>query len=106
MVYISGYKYTKNKRIGEYIYLFLENILPRCTNKVKGMYKVSDIIDKFIDNMSNFTLVGYKDRKSKTEKAGLSRVPDGIDYSLDEAIFSFKGYSISINELEKLPKED
>lgn len=35
-----------------------------------------------------------------------TNLPDGIDYSLDEAIFSFKGYSISINELEKLPKED
>ena len=35
-----------------------------------------------------------------------TNLPDGIDYALDEAIFSFNGYSISINELEKLPKED
>ena len=35
-----------------------------------------------------------------------TNLPDGIDYALDEAIFSFNGYSISINELEKLPKEE
>ena len=35
-----------------------------------------------------------------------TNLPDGIDYALDEAIFSFNSYSISINELEKLPKEE
>ena len=65
-----------------------------------------DNIDLLKITSSTLLKVARKQLTAELPSWTKTNLPDGIDYSLDEAIFSFKGYSISINELEKLPKED
>ena len=65
-----------------------------------------DNIDLLKITSSTLMKVARKQLTAELPSWTKTNLPDGIDYSLDEAIFSFKGYSISINELEKLPKED
>jgi hypothetical protein len=65
-----------------------------------------DNIDLLKITSSTLLNVARKQLTAELPRWKKTNLPDGIDYSLDEAIFSFKGYSISINELEKLPKED
>lgn len=65
-----------------------------------------DNIDLLKITSSTLLKVARKQLTAELPSWTKTNLPDGIDYSLDEAIFSFKGYSISINELEKLPKEN
>ena len=65
-----------------------------------------DNIDLLKITSSTLLKVARKQLTAELPSWTKTNLPDGIDYSLDEAIFSFKGYSISITELEKLPKED
>lgn len=78
----------------------LETMLDYTVNHAKPGVNVVDI---FVERIFESAKLEIEKNLPHWKKTNL---PDGIDYALDEAIFSFNSYSISINELEKLPKEE